>query len=176
MRSGRDPEGTNRRHDEEALALEESLADLAEVAPAYEEHVRRHQALYGTEYQAFMAYNAFNQVLWPHLEKLLSDGGPEDELRRAFDFVERTASSNDFARSVVATELGWELWGRRHKTSSAKLSQAAEPYIGPQTAAIFAEQEALMRSFEDTRWSNRLRRWLRSRVAALRGTYRRRAP
>ena len=168
-RATRGADGSYPRHEEEAARLEQSLADLPEVARAYEEHVRRRQSIHGGEYQAIMAYDAFNQVLWPYLEKLLSDGGPEDELRRAFDFVERIASSTEFAQGVVATELGWELWGRRHKISSAELSRAAEPYIGPKTAVLFNSQETLMRFIEESRWSNRLRRWLRSRVAAFRG-------
>ena len=125
--------------------------------------MRRREA-YGSEYEAIHAYEAFNEVLWPYLERLLSHGGPKDELRRAFDFVERIASSTEFARGVIATELGWELWGRRHEMSSAELNRAALPYMGPQTAAIFASQEALMRLMEERRWSNRLRRWLRSRM------------
>lgn len=148
-------------HEEEAARLEKSLADLPEVAREYEEHVLLREAIWGTEYLAIMAFDAFNEVLWPYLERLLSDAGPEDELRRAFDFVERVASSTDFGASVVATELGWELWGRRHEKSSAELSRVAEPYMGPRTAALFASQEAIMRSHHESRWSNRLRRWLR---------------
>jgi len=160
----REGDGSYPRHEEEAARLENSLAGLPEVAPAYKEHVRRRGAIYGSEYTALMAYDAFNQVLWPYLERLLAKGGPDDELRRAFNFVERIASSSEFAESVIATELGWELWDRRHKMSSADLSRAAEPYMGPKTAAVFARQEALIRSIDESRWSNRLRRWLRSRV------------
>ena len=138
------------RHDEEAARLEKSLADLPGVAAAYEGTLR--------------AYEAFNEVLWPYLERLLMDGGPEDELQGAFDFVERVASSSEFARGIVATELGWELWARRHSTPSAELSRAAERYLGPKTAIVFASQEALVRSIDGRRWSNRLLRWLRSRV------------
>jgi len=111
-----------------------------------------------------MAFDAFNKVLWPYLERLLSDGGPADQLRRAFDFVEAVATSSEFGRGAIATEIGWELWGRRHNTRSAELIRVAAPYVGPQTSALFESQEALMRSYEDMRWSNRLRRWLRSRV------------
>jgi hypothetical protein len=162
----RNPRSTHRRgsHDLEAARLEQSLADLPEIRDAYDDHVRRRDAINGGEYQAIMAFFAFNEVLWPYLERLLSDGGPEDELRRAFGFVERIASSTEFARGVIATELGWELWGRRHKMSSAELSRAAAPYTGPQTAALFASQEALMRSSRRRVGSNRLWRWLRSRV------------
>jgi hypothetical protein len=156
--------GTYPSHEKEAARLEKSLAELPEIARQYEDHVRRRQATWGNEYLAIMAFDAFNEVLWPYLENLLSDGGPDDELRRAFDFVERIASSTEFAKGVIATELGWELWGRRHKKSSAELSRAAEPYMGPNTAALFASQEAIMRSYHESRWSNRLRRWLRSRV------------
>jgi hypothetical protein len=159
-----DADERDRQHDEEAARLEKSLADLPGVARAYDDYVRRRRANLGSEYRAFMARDAFNQVLWPHLERLLSQGGPTDDLRRAFEFVERMASSTDYARGVVATELGWELWGRRHQISSAELSRAAEGYMGPRTAAVFASQEAIVRHFEETRWSNRLRRWLLSRV------------
>lgn len=163
-RGTRERDGSYPRHEEEAARLENSLASVPEIVPAYEEHVRRRLAIYGSEYTALMAYDAVNQVLWPYLERLLTEGGPDDELQRAFDFVERVASSSEFAESVIATELGWELWGRRHKMPSAELSHAAEPYMGPKTAAVFARQEALIRSIEGSRWSNSLRRWLRSRV------------
>jgi len=155
-------------HEKEAARLEKSLADLPEVAQAYEEHLRQRRAIYGDEYLAIMAYEAFNLVLWPYLERLLAAGGPEDELKRAFAFVEKVASSSKFARSVVATELGWELWGRRHKTPTADLNRVAERYMGPTTAAVFGTQEAMIKHYEETRWANRLRRWLRSRMAAIR--------
>ncbi|MEP6693351.1 MAG: hypothetical protein ABJB39_01755 [Chloroflexota bacterium] len=151
------------RHDEEAARLEKSLADLPGVAGAYENYVRVRGPGWGSE-RTLRAYDAFNQVLWPYLERLLMDGGPEDELQRAFDFVERVASSSEFARGIVATELGWELWARRHSRPNAELSRAAERYMGPKTATVFLSQEALVRSIDETRWSNRLRRWLRSRV------------
>ncbi len=51
--------------------LERSLAELPETQAAYDDHVRRRVAIYGSEYQAIMAFDAFNQVLWPHLERLL---------------------------------------------------------------------------------------------------------
>ena len=153
----------------EAARLEKSLSDLPELAQAYEDHLRQRRAIYGNEYLPIMAYDAFNQVLWPYLERLLAADGPEDELRRAFAFVEKVASSSKYARSVVATELGWELWGRRHKTPTADLNRVAERYMGPTTAAVFATQEAMIKHYEETRWANRLRRWLRSRMAAIRG-------
>ena len=151
------------RHDEEAARLEKSLADLPGVAAAYENYKRVRGPRWGSE-GTLRAYEAFNEVLWPYLERLLMDGGPEDELQGAFDFVERVASSSEFARGIVATELGWELWARRHSTPSAELSRAAERYLGPKTAMVFASQEALVRSIDGRRWSNRLLRWLRSRV------------
>jgi hypothetical protein len=92
------------------------------------------------------------------------DGGPDEELQEVFDFVERVTSSSEFARSIVATELGWELWGRRHSRPSAELSRIAERYMGPKTAAVFASQAAIIRSIDEARWQNRLRRWLRSRM------------
>ncbi len=151
------------RHEDEAARLEKSLADLPGVADAYEDYVRNRGQGWGSE-RSLRAYDVFNQVLWPYLERLLLHGEPEDELRKAFDFVERVASSSQFARSIVATELGWELWGRRHSTPSVELSRIAERYMGPTTAEVFASQEALFRSIDEARWSNRLRRWLQSRV------------
>ena len=152
------------KHDKDAARLEKSLAHLPEVRAPYDDYVRRRQAIYGDEYLGIMAFDAFNKVLWPYLERLLSDGGPADELQRAFDFVEAVATSSEFGRGVIATKIGWELWGRRHKIPSAELIRVAAPYVGPQTSALFESQEALMLSYEDMRWSNRLRRWLRSRV------------
>ena len=111
-----------------------------------------------------MAYQAFNEVLWPYLERLLVQGGPEDELQRAFDFIERVAASSEFGQSLIATELAWELWARRHDTPNMDLNRAAQPYMGPKTAAVFAQQEALVRFIDESRWTNRLMRWLRSRV------------
>lgn len=140
-----------------------SLADLPGVASAYENYVRDRGQGWGSE-RTLRARDAFNQVLWPYLERLLLSGGPEDELRKAFDFVERVASSSELARSIVATELGWELWARRHSTPSVDLSRIADRYMGTTTAEAFASQEALFRSIDEARWSNRLRRWLQSRV------------
>lgn len=150
-------------HEEEAVRLEKSLADLPGVADAYENYIQLRGPGWGNE-RTLRAYDAFNQVLWPYLERLLMDNGPDDELQRAFDFVERITSSSEFAKSIVATELGWELWGRRHSRPSVELSRVAERYMGPKTAAVFGSQHALFRSIDEGRWSNRLRHWLRSRV------------
>jgi len=150
------------RNIESARHIEEMLSTLPEVSAAYDDHVKRRGVRYkDAAYEPYMVYLCVNEVLWLHLEALLSSAGPDDALRRACSFVERLASSTAYARSVVATELGWELWARRHARSSAELAQVAERYMGPTTAAVFASQRTLaLAALENARWPNRIRRWL----------------
>lgn len=76
------------------------LENFPELRPAYEWETRT-----GEDEGAYVI---FDDVVYPHVEDLLSDGSPEpsEALRRMFGFLEQLASAEDKGiRDVVAESI-----------------------------------------------------------------------
>ncbi|HKC89769.1 MAG TPA: hypothetical protein VKE23_00400, partial [Candidatus Limnocylindria bacterium] len=100
-----------------------------------------HQTLIDPDYTddetGFLGYSAYGRTVFDFLVEALRANRDEDA-RRVFALTEELAASNDvYARSVVATEIAYQL-------VNVGLNDRARPLMGPATRELLKGQEELV--------------------------------
>ena len=99
----------------------------------------------------FVAYKAYGDTVFNFLREALK-ANRDDEARRVFALTEDLAlSGKTYARSVVATEIAYQL-------VNVGLNERTRPLMGPATQELLKSQEELVARADDKR--NRILRFI----------------